>query len=205
MSSSSMWKNNTGVRVTKENIAQVREDTALLASVEILVGFPEDTTEREADPLDDPEKRGMTNAALAYIHDQGAPERNIPQREFMRPAIDAAQDRIERGLSGALRVAMRGKGPVAVEQALHAVGLAAQLAVMNKITEGIPPPLAEATLRARARKGKGSLIAKAAQIELARRERGDGATTTIAKPLIETGQLRNAVKYVIRARNKRRR
>lgn len=185
--------NNTGVKITKGNVQEVIEGLRILAGVEVLVGFPEDTTNRN-------DKDGITNAALAYIHDQGAPEAHIPQREFMKPAIEENKDKITLGLSGAMRQAMRGD-PVKLEMALHAVGLLAKLAIQKKINEGIPPPLSERTLKDRARRGR-----KGAQMELDRRAKGLDPLIgmALAKPLIDTGQMRNAVNYVIRSRRKRR-
>lgn len=194
-------RNNTGVKITRGNLEQVKENLHRLATLEILVGFPEESTERDENPE---EKKPITNAALGYIHDNGMPEQNIPARPFMAPAMEEAEPDIEKGLSGALKAAMRGND-VQVEQAMLAVGLRAKLAIQKKINEGIPPPLSERTLKKRAARGKGSAIAKAAQIELARRERGEEPTLTIAKPLIDTAQMRNAVNFVIRSKSKRRR
>lgn len=209
---SSYYRSNTGVRVTRGNLEQVRENLKLLADLEVLVGFPEDTTARDEDPNDDPEERGITNASLAYIHDNGSPEAHIPARPFMVPALEESEGKIERALSGAMRAGMRGESHK-MEQAMVAAGLTAKLAIQNKINEGIPPPLAESTLKNRARRNKGS-IAKAAQVELDRRQamRNLGedpffdmeSALTTAKPLIDTAQMRNAVNFVIRSRKKRR-
>lgn len=209
-----VYQNNTGVRITRGNLEQVKEGVALLAALEVLVGFPEDTTARDEDPNDDPDSRGITNAALGYIHDNGAPEVNIPARPFMTPGVEEVIEKVENQLRGAMKAAMRGD-PVVMEQAMIAAGLTAKLGIQNKINEGIGPPLSDRTLQARARKGKGkSSIAKAAQLELDRRSAMndlgedpffdlDTALTT-AKPLIETAQMRNAVNFVIRAKKLRR-
>lgn len=205
------YRNNTGVKVTRANMEQIGANLKLLADIEVLVGFPEDTTARDADPDDKAEDRGITNAALAYIHDNGAPEAHIPPRPFMVPALDENKAKIEKALSGAMRQAMRGDAHK-MEQALVAAGLVAKLAIQNKINEGIPPPLSIATLKNRARRNRGS-IAKAAEIELGRRaameELGEDpffdmtTALTTAKPLIDTAQMRNAVNFVIRSRKKR--
>jgi hypothetical protein len=207
------YSNNTGVKVTRDNMAQISDNLRLLADLEVLVGFPEDTTERDEGTVAEEGKQPITNAALGYIHDNGAPEANIPPRPFMKPAMEENRARIERGLSGALKQGMRGNAGQ-MEAALVALGLMAKLAVQNKINEGIPPPLADSTLKNRARRGKGSSIAKAAQIELDRRDAMnafgedpffDMATAmTTAKPLIDTGQMRNAVNFVIRRKSQRR-
>lgn len=209
----SYYRNNTGVRVTRANLEQVKANLDLLSNLEVLVGFPEDTTERDQDPNDKEEDRGITNAALGYIHDQGAPEAHIPQREFMKPAIEENKDPIEKALRGALKQGMRGDA-VKMEMAMMAAGLTAKLAIQKKIGEGIPPPLSEATLKKRARRGKGSSIAMAAGLELDRREQMEklgedpffdlAASMALAKPLIDTAQMRNAVNFVIRKKSLRR-
>lgn len=207
------YRNDTGVKVTRDNLEQVRDNLQLLSRLEVLVGFPEDSTARDQDPEDDPENRGITNAALGYIHDQGSPEVNIPARPFMVPGMEDATPAVKRLLGAALRAGMRGNA-LQMEQAMIAAGLAAKLGIQNKINEGIPPPLAEMTLRKRARRAGKSSIAKAAQIELDRRravsDLGEDpffdmeTALTTAKPLIDTAQMRNAVNYVIRAKSKRR-
>ena len=190
-----------GVKIKKgpQSLQQLRESLMLLLDVEVLAGFPEETTERPDDP-DDPEaKKGITNAALAYIHDQGQPEVNIPQREFMAPAMHDAQGEIADGLSAVLvEVVNKGAGPLAVEQGMHRVGSIAQLAIQNKINEGIDPPLADSTVRARARKGR-----KGAKEELANRRKGLPPSKDLAKPLVDTGELLKAANYAIRSRKKR--
>lgn len=183
-----------GVRVkTNEDLAKLRKQLLLLAGVEVLAGFPEDTTDR-----DDPESVGITNASLAYIHDQGAPEQNIPARPFMNPAMESASPKLEAKLSQVLRAVLRGEGPEVVEKGMHQVGMIAKVSIQNTINAGIEPALADSTLRARARKGR-----KGAQEELNRRAKGEAPSTAFAKPLVDTGELRNAASYAIRKRNQR--
>lgn len=185
--------NDTRVKVTKKNLSDVLAGVRALAGSEVLVGVPEDTTERG-------DEDGITNAALAYIHDNGSPEAHIPARPFMLEGIKAAETQIEGHLSGAMRAAMRGN-VVAAEGQMHAAGLVAQLSIQNRINEGIPPPLAEATLKKRAAKGR-----KGAALELQRRAKGLDPVIgmQLAKPLIDSGEMRKSIKYVIRARSKRR-
>lgn len=183
-----------GLTVKGKGLEEVRDSIRKLAEQEVLVGFPAETTERDKAEQDD---EGITNAALGYIHDNGMPEQNIPARPFMAPGIARANDAITRGLFGAARRTLMGV-PGAAEAGLHTVGLKAKLAIQNAINEGVPPPLADSTLRRRAAKGR-----KGAILELENRAKGGTPSTTLAKPLIDSGQLRNAVNYVIRSRKKR--
>jgi phage gpG-like protein len=116
----------------------------------------------------------INNAALAYIMEQGAPEAGIPARPFLKPGIESKQDDIAAALVKTGRAALDGK-PEAVDRGYNITGLIGQNAVRAKINEGAPPPLKPATLAARRARGR----------------TGD-------KPLIDTGQLRNSLTYVIR-------
>jgi len=116
----------------------------------------------------------MNNATLAYIHNNGSPAQNIPARPFMEPGVEAVKDRIVSNLKSAAKKALD-KDENAVGESLHKVGLIVQASIRGKINEGIDPPLAPATLAARRRSGaKGT------------------------KPLIRTGQMRNAINYEVR-------
>lgn len=182
-------------------MAGLRDALTALVKQEVLIGFPEDTTDRDRDP----EAKGAepTNAALAYIHDNGAPEANIPQREFMIPAVTEARERLTNQLGATARKALRGGGAPAVAEGLHRVGLTGQAAIRRKINEGIPPPLSERTLRERANRGGKSKGRQGANWELAWRAAGAPAGVELAKPLVDTAQLRNAANYVIRNRRDR--
>lgn len=142
---------------------RLRLEEATLKSV--LVGIPASKSARDVDSK-------MTNVDIAYIQNFGAPEANIPSREFMRPGIVNAQPKIVKALRLAGKAAFNGEDP---DKYLHMAGLVAQAAIKKKITDGPFLPLAASTVAARLRSGKQS-----------------------DKPLINTGQLRNAISYVIR-------
>lgn len=186
----------TVLRVRGSDGKEIERGLEQLADAELLVGFPEETTVRE-----EAGAQTISNAALGYIHDNGAPEQNIPARPFMLPAIESVKDRVERGLARIARHVVVDRTSAGVEPGLHAVGSIAELAIKNKINEGIPPPLAESTLRQRAKRVKGGRYAETT--ELRRRAEGFPASTLIAKPLIDTGDMRNAVRYVIRRKRDR--
>ena len=201
-------KSGVIIREGKQTLDELYTGLSILADVEVLVGFPEETSQRQEDsretddygkPIKSVEGSDITNAALGYIHDNGAPEVNIPARPFMIPGIEDAEPRIKNKMAQiANAVVRRGGGLTVIEQGYHQIGLIAKLAIQNKINEGIPPPLAESTLIERAKKGR-----KGAGIELLSREKGYAPSMDFAKPLVDTGQMRNAVNYVIRSRKKR--
>ncbi len=176
--------------ITIDNLDAVRAELEELAMSEVLVGFPEETTDEGRDPAEDGQP--LTNAALAYIHDNGAPEVNIPARPFMIPAIEGAQKQIADQLARTARQVLvsSATGPLlpgTVARGLAGVGIAAERAIKMKINEGIPPPLSEYTLRERARKGR-----KGAQAELdARRicrHGGNAQRRHLCHPLSQAAQ-----------------
>jgi hypothetical protein len=189
-------KGKVGALLTADRLAEMKRDLFLLAQHEVLVGFPQDTTERDAAGA---EPEGITNAALGYIHDNGEPDANIPARPFMIPGIEAVEDKVaDKLVQGAKAVVRPVAPPNIVERVFHSVGLIVANSIKQKINEGPPPPLSPYTLRQRAKKGD-----KLAQLELDNRSRGEAPSTELAKPLVDTAQMRNAVTYVIRDRKKR--
>lgn len=186
-------KNGVHIRKGKQSLEELSTAVHLLADVEVLVGFPEETTER-------PEEM-VTNAALGYIHDNGAPEVNIPARPFMLPGMEACMPQVTAKMAQITNgVIRRDEGAALVEAGMHQVGMIVQLSIQNAITEGPPPPLADSTLRARARKRPGRI---GPGIELLSRSKGNAPSTDFVKPLTDTGEMKKSVKYVIRSRKKR--
>lgn len=186
----------SGLKVKVDSLPELRAALLVLARDEVLVGVPEDNTERP--PEGDDEKLPITNAALAYIHDNGAPEQNIPARPFMIPGITNAQDKITDTLKKAAQYVLQGNADK-VTEGFERTGIEAVDSIRAVIIAGIPPPLADVTVQARARKGR-----KGAQAELNRRAAGYGASLQLAKPLVDTGEMLKSIAYVIRNRNKRR-
>ncbi len=113
---------------------------------------------------------GLTVGDIATIHEFGAPAANIPERSFIRAWADEAlaSGYIATTLRTQMQQVVAGKRPL--EQALNRCALAFEGAVKQRIANNIPPPLAPATIAR-----KGSSVA-----------------------LIDTGQLRNAIRGVVK-------
>lgn len=199
------------VKVTVDRVAELQRALTSLVKQQVLVGVPGDESMRN-------DSGGVTNVELAYIHTYGGtiriPERqqsifrlidseggfrrngrfvrrsisnfetthtvpahdvSIPPRPFLEPGIAAAQPKITARLGNAAAAALEGD-LAAVENQLHAAGLEAQNSVRAVINAGIDPALSPATIADRQRRGR---------------------TGTV--PLIDTGQLRNSITYVIRS------
>ena len=177
-------------RLLINKLPHLRSAVSQLAKRDVLVGVPSEETERK----ESDEKQPMTNATLAYIHDNGSPAGNIPARPFMQPGIEAAKPKLTAQFKSAAQGALSGGD---VELSLNRAGLVAQASIRNEINQGIGPALADSTLRARIR-NRTSI--KGAKAELERRAETGISGTDLAKPLIATAQLRNSIHYVIRSK-----
>lgn len=116
----------------------------------------------------------ISNAAIGYIQETGSPAANIPARPFLIPGVKDAQKEIAARFGIGAKQALSGNAAGA-ENALHAAGLIGQNAARAKINTGPFDPLKASTLAARRRRGR-----------------------TGTRPLVDTGQLRNSLTYVIR-------
>lgn len=113
----------------------------------------------------------MNNATLMFIHTHGSPLRNIPARAVLEPAIKADFKLIDPHLKRAAQATIQGKPQVA-EQALNMAGIAASNVAKRWFTDPRNgwAPNAPSTI---AQKGSD-------------------------RPMIDTGQLRGAITYVVR-------
>lgn len=183
--------------VTKDNVANVLQAIQQLASQEVLVGIPATEAERNNDESGAP----LNNAQLGYIHEYGSPKANIPARPFLEPGIEDRRLSITGHLQAAATAALNGQSEK-VEMSLNAAGLVASAAARSRINSGKFAPLSPSTIRNR-HKSRGTksmrssekryleLIAAGATPEQAQEQAG-------IQPLINTGQLRNSITYVIR-------
>ena len=117
---------------------------------------------------------GPTNAEIGYQNEFGSPANNIPARPHLIPGVAAVQDKAVARLTQAASAAATGRMSDA-ERHLHAAGLIAQNSVRRTLTTAAYRPLSERTLAERRARGR-----------------------TGTKPLIDTGQYRNSVTYVVR-------
>ena len=117
---------------------------------------------------------GPTNAEIGYQNEFGSPAQNIPARPHLIPGVAAVQDKAVARLTQAASAAATGRMSDA-ERHLHAAGLIAQSSVRRTLTTAAYRPLSERTLAERRARGR-----------------------TGTKPLIDTGQYRNSITYVVR-------
>lgn len=182
---------------------------------EVLVGVPADEDRMGTGQGSDTRqgKDQPNNALLAAVHNNGSPVKNIPARPFLVPGIENVRKEIRKRMRDGAKLALEGNVQ-AVDKTLHAVGLLGQAAVRKQLTDGSFEPLKPATIMARSRvrgtssKRKGELkfaeeyarlIAEGKDEDTANEEAQNIAGI---RPLINTGQLRNALAYTIRRKRK---
>lgn len=156
------------VREVKNNI-MLQETISFLENNYVLVGIPEKTTKRLEG------KEMMTNAQLLYIHTNGSPINNIPARPVIEPVLKDSKEKFEKQLEEIFDDVVKGEKTKARNN-LHKLGLSAQNKVRSWFVDeknGWPP---NSFLVAQQKIRKGS---------------------TNPRPLIDTGELRKSITYVV--------
>lgn len=118
---------------------------------------------------------GTPIAYVAAIQEFGYPQGNIPARPFMRPTAEQKKSEWGRQIAGAVRGAIDGK--VNVVQAFEALGARSAGDIARTISRVTSPPLKKSTLQARQSRKKTPGVSR--------------------KPLVDTGQMIQAVTHVV--------
>lgn len=118
---------------------------------------------------------GTPIAGVAVVQGYGSVQRGIPARPFFRPALDDNRQKHIDGTAVAFRRAV--KGTQTIDQGLEQLGSVVASDVQQAITNVFNPPLAASTIQAR------------------RRRNASGNAST--KPLVDTGQMLQAVTYSV--------
>jgi hypothetical protein len=157
----------SGVQTIVDNVAKAIAGIEKLATTRVMVGVPAEKGSRnDGEPIN--------NAALLYIHENGAPEAGIVARKTLLPGVKSVKDELATIFEKTGHAALDGR-PEAVDRGFNAAGLKAQSAVRAKFGSSELAPLKPATIEARKRQGR-----------------------TGTRPLINRSELRNAINYVIR-------
>jgi hypothetical protein len=170
------------------------------------VGVPASNNHREPEPGEKGEP--LSNATIAYLMTNGVPEHNVPARPFLAPGIRRAETAIKTAFKAATIAGLAGDLGKA-DANLDLAGFKAETAAKLVIAEGIPPPLAPATVAARARKNAPKTGRKATAKEQAAFNAlyyeavnltGDTAlpiTGSPTTPLDDTGALLKSITHVV--------
>lgn len=176
------------VKITIDKVDTVVGAINELSKTRVLVGIPAEKALRDGP---------ISNAAIGYIQEFGAPEVKIPPRPFLKPGVASVNDSstVPR-LRQAAEAAFSGNAPL-MTRCFMAAGQKASDAVRAYILHRIPPPLKPGTLLGRLRRKKKYQRVKSAEKRAELREEAlSGSEGNI--PLFDTGQLARRVTYVIR-------
>lgn len=161
------------VRVTDEMV-KVQKGLKWMQNNNLYVGIPDAKSARKVNKKEANVKEKVTNAELLFIHTNGSPANNIPPRPSIEPSIEQNIDTIVKRMNKTSELAMEGH----FEEAQKHLGQTGQYIVgriKRYFVEGNDwPPNSPAVQRAKRKK-----------------------KSTIPRPLIDTGQMRNSITYVI--------
>lgn len=199
----------SGVFLAVDKVGQMLQAVNALTTADVLVGVPSAQSARQSG-----QKGSITNAALAFIHEFGSPAKHIPPRPFLYPGVRNARDAIAARMRLGAQQALKGDMNV-VSRTLNAVGMLGRNSVVRAITDPMPPftPLRPATIRARLMKtaagrrrlkevvegGRQMGMSSSASLSAYAQARwATGGAGLNVQPLIDTGQLRASITYVVR-------
>lgn len=161
------------IEVTYDGFKQMMEGLDWIEKSGVYIGIPEDESSREDEDI--------TNAELLFIHTNGSLINNVPARPVIEPALREDSERLSSMLGKAFVYALQGKFEFASEQ-LKKTGMRGQKIARAWFTnpKNNWPPNAPSVVRAKLKKG-----------------------STNPRPLIDTGELRRSITYVINERGSR--
>jgi hypothetical protein len=152
----------------------------------VRIGFLEGATYPDGKPV----------AMIAAIQEYGAPSRGIPSRPFFRNMISAKKGEWPAAVAGALK-----DNGLDANAALHQVGQGVSGQLRQSIVDTNSPALSPITVMLRGMRSNnpglvvtGRTVGEAAQ-RVAQGKTNYGAST---KPLIDSGDLLNAVDYEVK-------
>lgn len=184
------------VTVTSDVVNRVTASIEKLTGLQVLVGIPEVNGARKEDEDDG----DVTNAALGYIHEFGAPASNIPARPWLIPGVRKSVRDYMPQLRGAAAAALDGK-PDIVERSLRMAGILAAQGAKHEMATGNFVLLKPETIRAR-QYSRGTKSKRKSEIQYLNLIRQGVSPSTAqyatgVRPLINTRQMFNSVTYVL--------
>ena len=129
---------------------------------------------------------GPDNSVLGYIHEKGSPAMNIPARPFLVPGVSEAKADIAKGMKTAMQAALH-DDMREVKVILEQTGLKTVASVKSYMQSADFEPLKPSSIRNRNR----------SRMTKGKRESEAKLDSAGIKPLINTGQLRDAIDFFI--------
>ena len=155
------------IEVSNEGFKKMMNGLDFIEKSAVYVGIPEKETSREDEDI--------TNAELLFIHTNGSPINRVPARPVIEPALEDDQERLTSMMQRMILLALSGDLEGATDQ-LKRIGMRGQNVSRAWFTNQKNgwPPNSPAVQRAKRKKG-----------------------STNPRPLIDTGELRKSITYVI--------
>lgn len=160
------------VKTVTDNFSKQLQALDFINNNEVYVGIQQKDTTRDKDEV--------TNAELLFIHTNGSPKRNIPARPVIEPAIKDSSEQLSKIMLRVAKYALDGNFSEAMRQ-LHIAGTRGRdvsklwfTSPKNHWAPNVPSVIAE-----KIKKG-----------------------ATDPKPLIDTGELRNAISYFVKTKGR---
>lgn len=180
------------VEITEDHAAAVVKSLHKLLGYEVLIGIPEAGPGREDEPV--------KNSELGFIHEFGSPANNIPARPFLIPGVEKIKPQAIAQLQKASEAALNADDGKAQKYML-AAGAIGMNGAKAQISSNIPPPLKPGTIRSR-KYGRGTQSRRPEEeryLEMTKAGMDPGVAQSTAGivTLINTGQLRNSITYVL--------
>jgi len=186
-----MLKTTVKIKKTLDKTNNIISSLEKLKHKAVLVGVPQDEDQRDS------EETG--NAELLFWQEKGDPLiENAPPRPVLDPTIQKNKKQIGILFGEVIQEALRGNFD-GVDIKLKRLALFAENEVKNYFGSDELPELAPSTIEARARKKyKINKYQKAATRQKYREKLADYIENGIFAPLVDTGELRNSIKGVVR-------
>lgn len=179
----------------RDDVPKLLTDIAALVKREVLVGIPESKTDRGSNE--------PTNAMIGYVMETGSPANNVPARPHLVPGVTNSLPAVIPHLQAAADATLAGNKSKA-DQELHAAGLIASSSVKRYLDTASFVPLKPSTIRNRYRQRRTQTRNQSETHYLKLISQGmSPAAAQVAtgiQPLLNTGEYRNSITYVVRNR-----
>lgn len=155
-----------------------------LGKMAVYIGIPTDS---------DGDKRmkgPIRNSELGYIHEFGSETAGIPPRPFLKPGVESAKGELKKQLQAAAKAALQ-EDDAGMTAHLKEAAQKGEMAVKDYLTNADFEPIKVRTAANRWRDRKTADLRKGEIAAIA-----SGSTNGL-KPLINTGQLRDAVTGIV--------
>ena len=136
--------------------------------------FKKDSNGKRTNQIETVEKPSLHNAYVAAIHEFGSPKAGIPPRPTLGPALQNNQDEFSKIIANSFKNGT-------IKDGFELIGQLAVGKVKSEIADLKSPALKPNTVRARLR----------------HKNQGKSVSLTVAKPLVNTKQMLQAVSYVV--------